>query len=84
MKVLIYEIWQKKRIVISYPLEKQISMVVQIILFLGVQASPSVLTWRTVVNVVTNLVHTLTDLNVSFNTGVDLQILAAGTQSVRF
>ena len=59
-------------------------MVVKIIKFLGVQASPSVLTWRTVVNVVTNLVDTLTDLNVSFNTGVDLQILAAGTQSVRF
>ena len=64
--------------------KEAISMVAQIIKFLGVQASPSVLTWRTVVNVVTNLVDTLTDLNVSFNTGVDLQILATGTQSVRF
>ena len=40
------------------------------------------LTWRTVVKVVTNLAATLTDLDVSFNTGVDLELLAAGKVSL--
>ena len=42
-----------------------------------IAASPSVLTWRIVVRVVQSLAATLTSLDVSRNTGVDLEVSTA-------
>ena len=39
-----------------------------------IHASPSVLTWRILVKVVQRLVSTLTCLDISKNTGVDLEV----------